>query len=80
MSNEDHKHEDEYLKTMLARRDTIKQAKHSNIFNIESEMKTEIAEQESALDKAYNEVETPESFEATPAMTFVIIISLISIV
>jgi len=69
----------QYLENMVAQRQTIRDAKHlSNNFDMEDVFTKSNVESDD-LDKAYQEKETPEAFEATPAMTFVIVITVISI-
>jgi hypothetical protein len=79
MSDDVQDDEDEYLKDMLARRNTIRRAKPNKEYNIDDVAMSSHDQADQDLDKAYLEKETPQSFEATPAMTFVIIITLISI-
>ena len=80
-SEEKSESHDEYLQTMLASRNTIKAAKHQSrtLFSMEEVMKLDDHEEKEIIN-AYNQKETPEAFEATPAITFVIIISIISVI
>ena len=80
-SEEQSESHDEYLQTMLASRNTIKEAKHKTrpLFSMEDVMKLNDHE-ENEINKAYSQKETPEEFEATPAITFVIILGIISVI
>ena len=64
---------------MAAQRKTIREAKHAKQNFVMEDVLGSNDVAEDALDKAYLEKETPQSFEATPAMTFVIIIAAISV-
>lgn len=77
--------DDAYLNEMLARRNTIKNKKNDlSMMKMTDAIdailgRGDIVKADEELDKAYTEKETPGSFEATPAMTFVIVIFVISV-
>ena len=66
---------------MLASRNKIKEAKHKTrpLFSMEDVMKLNDHE-ENEINKAYSHMETPEEFEATPDITFVIILGIVSVI